>query len=161
MPYGAALAERSAPSSAASAGASAARLAQAGSNRSRYWAVALREAGRHPLQGIGAGGFGVAWLRERTIDERVQDAHSLYIETAAELGLVGLACLVALFGGVVAAARGAIGSDRVLAADPAAACLVWAVHAGVDWDWEMPGLTLVAVLLAGAVIARAAARRLE
>ena len=89
VPYGAAVAERSASTSASSAGASAGRLTQAGSNRRDYWAVALREVGRHPLKGIGAGGFGVAWLRERTIDERVQDAHSLYIETAAELGLVG------------------------------------------------------------------------
>ena len=154
VPYGAALAERSAPSSAASAGASAARLAQAGSNRSRYWAVALREAGRHPLKGIGAGGFGVAWLRERTIDERVQDAHSLYIETAAELGLVGLA-LLALFGaGLVAAARRAVVSDRVVAAGPAAAVLVWALHAGVDWDWEMPALTGVAIVLAGLLLGR-------
>ena len=102
--------------------------------------------------GIGAGGFGVAWLRERTIDERVQDAHSLYIETAAELGLVGLALLVTFLGGVVAAARRAIGSDRVLAAGPAAAGLVWALHAGVDWDWEMPALTGVAVLLAGILL---------
>jgi O-Antigen ligase len=154
VPYAAAIAERSASTAASSAGASVTRLTQAGSNRGRYWAVALREAGRHPLDGIGAGGFGVAWLRERTIDERVQDAHSLYIETAAELGLVGLAFLVALFGGVVAAARRAIGSDRVLAAGPAAACLVWAVHAGVDWDWEMPALTGIAVLLAGVLLGR-------
>jgi hypothetical protein len=31
----------------------------------------------------------------------------------------------------------------------------WAVHAGVDWDWEMPALTLVAVLLAGLLLAAA------
>ena len=32
---------------------------------------------------------------------------------------------------------------------------MWAVHAGVDWDWEMPALTLVAVLLAGLLLASA------
>ena len=68
-----------------------------------------------------------------TIDESVRDAHSLYLETAAELGLVGLAALLALFGGVVVAARRA----RTPAA--AAALAAWAVHAGVDWDWELPG----------------------
>jgi len=41
-----------------------------------------------------------------------------------------------------------------LAAGPAAACLVWAVHAGVDWDWEMPALTGIAVLLAGVLLGR-------
>jgi hypothetical protein len=152
VPYAAALAERSAPGTASSAGASATRLTQAGSNRGRYWAVAVRELGRHPFQGIGAGGFGVAWLRERTIDERVQDAHSLYIETAAELGLVGLALVAVFLGGVVAAARRALASDVAVAAGPAAAVLVWAVHAGLDWDWEMPALTGVAILLAGLLL---------
>jgi hypothetical protein len=28
-----------------------------------------------------------------------------------------------------------------------------AVHAGLDWDWEMPALALIAILLAGAVLA--------
>jgi hypothetical protein len=28
------------------------------------------------------------------------------------------------------------------------------VHAGLDWDWEMPSVTLVALLLAAAVIQR-------
>jgi O-antigen ligase len=154
VPYGAALAERSASTSAASAGASVARLTQAGSNRGRYWAVAVRELGRHPLEGIGAGGFGVAWLRERTIDERVQDAHSLYVETAAELGLVGLLLLAVFLGGVIAAARRAVRSDAAVAAGPAAAALAWAVHAGLDWDWEMPALTGVAILLAGLLLGR-------
>jgi hypothetical protein len=154
VPYAAAIAERSASTSAASAGASATRLTQAGSNRGRYWAVAVRELGRHPLHGIGAGGFGVAWLRERTIDERVQDAHSLYVETAAELGLAGLALLAVFLGGVGAAARRALDSDPVGAAGPAAAALAWALHAGLDWDWEMPALTGVAVLLAGLLLGR-------
>jgi hypothetical protein len=152
VPYAAAVTERSAGPAAAT-GASAARLTQAGSNRGRYWAVAVREVGRHPLHGIGAGGFGVAWLRERTIDERVQDAHSLYVETAAELGLVGLALLALFVGGVVAAARRALRSDRAVAAGPAAAVLAWALHAGLDWDWEMPALTGVAILLAGLLLA--------
>jgi hypothetical protein len=154
VPYGAAIAERSASTSAASASASAARLTQAGSNRGRYWAVAVREVGRHPLNGIGAGGFGVAWLRERTIDERVLDAHSLYVETAAELGLVGLGLLAVFLGGVVVAARRAVISDPVVAAGPAAAALAWALHAGLDWDWEMPALTGVAILLAGLLLGR-------
>ena len=85
----------------------------------------------------------------RTHAESVRDAHSLYLETAAELGLVGLAALLALLGGVAAAAR------RARAPAATAALAAWAVHAGVDWDWELPALTLVAVLLAGRVIAAA------
>ena len=36
-----------------------------------------------------------------------------------------------------------------------AALVVWAVHSAVDWDWEMPALTLIALVLAGSLIAGA------
>jgi hypothetical protein len=29
----------------------------------------------------------------------------------------------------------------------------WAVHAGLDWDWEMPAVTLPALALGAAAIA--------
>ena len=75
------------------------------SNRYAYWRVALDGFAGAPLQGHGAGSFGVLWLRDRTVPEVVRDAHSIWLETAAELGLVGLALLAALFGGIVLAAR--------------------------------------------------------
>ncbi len=126
-----------------------ARLVSVESNRYGYWRVAIGTFADHPLRGIGTGSFRVEWLLRRDHDETVRDAHSLYLETAAELGLPGLLALLALLGGVAAAARRA----RVPAAT--AALAAWAVHAGVDWDWELPALTLVAVLLAGRVIAAA------
>jgi hypothetical protein len=126
-----------------------ARLVSVESNRYGYWRVAVDAFADHPLRGIGTGSFRVEWLLRRDHDETVRDAHSLYLETAAELGLPGLVALLALLGGVAGAARRA----RVPAAT--AALAAWAVHAGVDWDWELPALTLVAVLLAGRVIAAA------
>ena len=88
------------------------------------------------------------------IDEVVRDAHSLELETFAELGLVGVALLAALLGGVGLSARAAHRLDPALAAGPAAALTAWAFHSAIDWDWEMPALTLVAVVLAGALLAR-------
>ncbi|MBX5442494.1 MAG: O-antigen ligase family protein [Solirubrobacteraceae bacterium] len=142
-------------------GASVERLASTGSNRYAYWRVALRTAADHPLGGVGAGGFRVEWLRERPFRESVRDAHSLYFETLAELGLVGFALLCALLAGVLLAVRRVLAADAALATGPAAALAVWAAHAGVDWDWELPALTLVAVALAGMLLAQAeaAARR--
>ena len=72
------------------------------------------------------------------------DAHSLYVETAAELGLVGLAALALFLGAIAACAARALRHDPALAAGPAAALAAFGFHAGLDWDWEMPALTLVA-----------------
>ncbi|MEA2124185.1 MAG: hypothetical protein QOI80_967, partial [Solirubrobacteraceae bacterium] len=37
------------------------------------------------------------------------------------------------------------------AAAASAAFVVWAVHAAVDWDWQMPAVTAPALLLATAL----------
>lgn len=131
----------------------ATRLSTVESNRYAYWRVALDTAADHPLAGTGSGSFGVQWLRHRDVDERVDDAHSLYLETAAELGLAGLICLGLFLGGLFAAARSALEADQALAAGPAAVLIAWAVHAGMDWDWEMPAVTLVMLAAAGLLLA--------
>ena len=137
-------------------GATAARLGSAESNRYAYWRVALDGFAARPLQGHGAGSFGVLWLRDRTVPEVVRDAHSLWLETAAELGLVGLALLAALVGGVAVAAARARRRAPAAVAGPAAALAVWTAHSAIDWDWELPGgATLTALVLAGLVLALA------
>jgi len=130
------------------------RFASVQSNRYAYWKVAARTFAEHPLAGVGSGGFQAEWLRGRPFREPVRDAHSLYLETPAELGLVGLALLLALVGSVAVAARRAAAPY----AGPIAALAAFALHAGVDWDWELPALTLVALVLAGLVLARSPAR---
>ena len=136
-------------------GATNQRLASLGSNRYGYWRVAVNTGLDHPLAGVGASGFRQAWLRERDVDEFVRDAHSLELETFAELGLIGVALLAALLGAVALAARAVHRADPLLVAGPIAALAVWTFHSAIDWDWEMPALTLVAVVLAGALLARA------
>jgi O-Antigen ligase len=140
-----------------SVGASNERFARLGSERYDYWKVAFDAGLDHPLRGIGASGFRVAWLEHRHSGETVRDAHSLEVETFAELGLVGVVLLAAFLGGVGGAAAAAHRADPQLAAGPAAALIVWALHSSLDWDWEMPGLTLVALVLAGTLLARAGA----
>jgi peptidoglycan/LPS O-acetylase OafA/YrhL len=157
LPFAAALADRS-DGGSQTFGASSSRLAAAGSNRSAYWRVAIRSWADHPLAGEGAGSFGETWLRERDIAERVRNAHSIELETASELGLVGLALLALIIGGVGLAARRLHGEDAALAAGPAAVLVAWLLHASVDWDWQVPALTGVAAILAGLIIARAGVR---
>jgi hypothetical protein len=134
-----------------SAGAS--RLVTLRSNRYAYWRVALRAFGDEPLRGVGAGGWSVYWLRYRTVFEAAKDAHSLPLQTAAELGVVGLALLAVFLAGVALAAARAMRTAPALAAGPVSAVVVYAAHAPLDWDWQMPALTLVAVVLAGALVA--------
>jgi hypothetical protein len=135
------------------------RLSSVGSNRYAYWKVAVHAGLEHPLAGVGASGFATQWLAHRTISDAAHDAHSLEIETFAELGLIGLALLATLFVGVGLAARGVQRADPALAAGPAAALAVWTLHSAIDWDWEMPALTLVGVILAGLLVARHEALR--
>jgi hypothetical protein len=125
------------------------RLASVQSNRYAYWKVAVETFADQPLTGEGSGGFRTAWLREREFRESVRDAHSLYLETAAELGLVGLLALGLLIAGCVLAASRA----GPTAAGSIAALAAFGLHAGIDWDWELPALTLVALALAAGLIA--------
>jgi hypothetical protein len=123
------------------------------SNRYAYWRVAVRAFAHEPLRGVGAGGWSVWWLRYRPFDEFAQDAHSLPLQTLAELGLVGIAALGALSAGIALAAREAHRLAPVRAAGPIAGVVAYAAHAPLDWDWQMPAVTVVALILAGTLLA--------
>jgi hypothetical protein len=134
-------------------GGGAGRLVTFTSNRYAYWGVALKAFGQEPLHGVGAGNWSVWWLKYRTVNEFATDAHSLPLETMAELGLVGLALLITVVAGVALAARTAHRHNWALAAGPIAGLVAYAAHAPLDWDWQMPAVTLIAIALAGAVLA--------
>ena len=123
--------------------------------RQDHWDVALRSFRSHRLKGVGAGTFEVQWLRSRPSIGAVKDAHSLYIEALGEVGLVGLILLVGAIGTILAAlASRARGHRRALFGAVFAASLMWAVHAGVDWDWELTAVSLWVFALAGIALAR-------
>ncbi len=136
------------------------RLTQVGNNgRIDEWNVAREAFGRHRLNGSGAGTFAVLWARERPTLLTVNDAHSLPLEVAAELGIVGVAllgvALLSLLGGVALRARG---PDRAAFAVVAAAGAAWLARACIDWDWEMPSLTMWVFALGGLALARPVGR---
>jgi O-antigen ligase len=129
-----------------------ARLTTARGSRSDLWRVAFDGFESDPLRGDGAGAFQIRWTRERDVDEDARDAHSLGFETLGELGLVGGLLLLAFLGAVVRAAIRARsrpgGLRRSEAAAAGAAAVVWVGHSMVDWDWQLPGLTCIALLTA-------------
>jgi O-antigen ligase len=135
-------------------GEGAARLTTlSGSSRADYWRVARQMVEDEPLLGTGAGSFRRRWYQDRAVPQPARDAHSLYLETLAELGPVGLVLLLAALGLPLAAALSARGEPLVAAAlGPYVAALA---HTGQDWDWELPAVFVpalacaVALLLAG------------
>ncbi|MCZ7588496.1 MAG: O-antigen ligase family protein [Gaiella sp.] len=120
--------------------------------RTAYWRAALEEAGSRPLLGSGAGSFHLTWERRGPDGLFVRDAHSVYAETLSELGPVGLALVLALVAIPISAAIRQR-SDPV-AAVAGAGFAVFAVHAGLDWDWEMPVVTLAGLGCAAVLLVR-------
>jgi O-antigen ligase len=140
------------------AGATAGRLTTTTSYRYEYWRVALRELGREPLRGLGAGGFRVAWLKQRPVAEAVRDTHSIELEMVAELGLVGLLAFAIMVGGAVVSGRDALRREPEVVAGMCAATVVWVLHASIDWDWQLPAVTLPALVLAAGLLAESERR---
>jgi O-antigen ligase len=110
-----------------------------GANRPHYWHVAWHEVELNPVLGSGAGTFERYWLLYRPVGSFARDAHSLYLETLAELGPIGLVLLLAALGLPLLVLRGR--RDPMLAT-AAAGYVAYLVHTGVDWDWELPVVTL-------------------
>jgi O-antigen ligase len=103
--------------------------------------------------GRGAGTFGQYWLEHRSSRFTVQDAHSLYLETLAELGIAGLAFLVVLF--AVPIAGGVYRRSEPLAAASLGGLAVYLAHASIEWDWELPAVTVAAILVAAGLVTTA------
>jgi hypothetical protein len=80
----------------------------------------------------------------------VRDAHGLFIETLAELGPLGLALLLVTLAVPVYALRVARRHPLVPAAF--GAYVAYIVHTGVDWDWELPAVTLAGLLCGAAIL---------
>ncbi len=66
-----------------------------GSGRYQYWSAAVEAFVSQPAVGIGAGGYEAWWDDHGTLYQSIRDAHSLPLETLAELGVLGLALVVA------------------------------------------------------------------
>ncbi len=128
-----------------------------GNGRWQYWSAAVDANASEPLVGIGPGTYELWWDREGTLPGTVRDAHSLYLETFGELGVIGLVLIggflaaVVMFGCLRALGRGSE-SQRAPAAALTAALIAFAAAAAVDWSWEIAVLPIAFLLLAAAVL---------
>jgi hypothetical protein len=133
----------------------AARLSSLSGSRYLYWKTAIKAFDARPATGTGAGTFEFWSNGHGGGSEFVRDAHNIWLENMAELGLPGLLLIVAVgiaaIGVPVAVRRRA---RRSVTAGGAAAflavVLVYLLHASVDWMWESTAATVFA--LAGVAV---------
>ena len=126
------------------------------SGRYQYWQAAVDAEKTDPLRGIGPGTFEYWYSQHGTYPGFVRDAHSLYIETLGELGIVGF-LLIGGFSLVILA----IGAGRALRGPPDARLGIAAATAGcaafmgtamVDWTWELGVLPVTFLALAALAV---------
>jgi hypothetical protein len=130
----------------------------AGSHRYQYWVAAFHAFESKPLTGIGPGTYQFYWAQHGSIYEFIRNAHSLYLETLAEAGLVGFVLiagfLLVLVGtGVVRALDATVRSRRrAIVAAATASLLAFLAAAAYDWVWQLPAAALVALLLGAGIL---------
>ncbi|UGS34608.1 O-antigen ligase family protein [Capillimicrobium parvum] len=127
------------------------RLTSLSGTRRLLWTAALDSFTDRPLAGIGAGTFEFAWNRDPHRSGHVLDAHSLYLEALAELGIPGALMVIAALAALLAGALRSIrrqtdDTARAVAAGCAVAFVVFCVTAGVDWMWESTAVTCLALV---------------
>jgi hypothetical protein len=160
------------------------RLTSVGSVRARYWNESYKIWKAHKGKGVGAGGYATARLRYRTDRLAVRHAHGYVVQTAADLGLIGLGVSFALLlawalatgrtlgwrlpvpaGAARLLRRGppapaaplprlTFGPEHVAMATLATIALIFGVHSFIDWTWFVPGTLVIALLAAGWVAGR-------
>jgi hypothetical protein len=130
-------------------------LSAGGSNRGQYWEAALNAFASSPVTGIGAGNFVLYWNQHPQLRLPVVNAHSLYLETLAELGIAGLALVL---GFLVTAARDGWRGRRTDPGGEAAPLLAvfaaGALTAGLEWTWQIPAAFAPVIVVAGLMTAR-------
>jgi hypothetical protein len=132
----------------------------ANNGRIDQWEVALNGFEDAPLRGDGAGMYDLRWARDRPNPGTVTDAHSLYIEVLGELGIVGLLLLAVSLLMIFAAAMARVKRpNRSVYAAVLAGLVTWGLHAGIDWDWEMPAVTLWVFATGGVMLSRSERER--
>ena len=128
------------------------RLFDLSSNgRFGLWSTAWETFSDHRVIGVGGGTYWQEWVESWRGFFASTEAHSVYAETLAELGIIGLVLLVVVlvppFAGAVRARR------SPLVPFAFAAFVGWVVHAGVDWDWELMGVSGAALICGVGLIA--------
>ena len=121
-------------------------LSGSGNGRWQYWSAAFDEFKDDPLVGGGAGSFREWWEAAPRRHVISLDAHSLYLETLGELGLIGFVLVARRPGSSALSQASAVarsnpghGAEGPALARPFAA---YSSPLGVDWMWELTAVVM-------------------
>ena len=128
-----------------------------GNGRAQLWAVGGRNFARHPMVGSGVGSFATTWYQHRSIGLNTLWAHSLAIQVASELGVVGVLLLVVTLVPPVLAGISLRGGGVSLLSG---AYVAFALHLEGDWDWQEPGVVAAGLLVGVSLLVAARSVRL-
>ena len=136
-----------------------------GNGRYQYWQSALDANETAPWQGIGPGTFEFWWARHGTDPGFIRDAHTLYFETLAETGIVGLALLGGLLAFLLVAAivrsRRAPVELRIAIAAAVGGLAAFLTSAAFEWVWEMAAIACVVMALGAVIVAGRGSHKAE
>jgi hypothetical protein len=132
-------------------------------NRWVWWKEAAGAWTDKPVGGWGAGSFPVTHLLYREVELDVQQPHNVPLQFLAETGIVGAALGMGALGFLLFAAFARVrampdGRERDIAVALFAGAVAWLVHGVVDFDWDIPGVTIPALVFMGVLVAIPARR---
>ena len=136
-----------------------ARLVSSNSgNRWVWWKEAVGAWSDKPLQGWGAGSFSVTHKLYRDVELPVVQPHNMPLQFLAETGIVGALLVSGALGLLLFSALARVrsmsnGRERDIAVALFAGAAGWVVHGLVDWDWDIPGVTVPALIFLGLLVA--------
>jgi tetratricopeptide (TPR) repeat protein len=128
-------------------------LSASGQGRYYLWEVAWEDFVSHPVLGVGTSNFEATYYRQRApgSPSPVRQPHMLALEVLSERGIVG----GTLFFGFLSVCVVAGLRERLRRLSPegkaevgalAAAVAYWLVHSSAEWFWQLPAVTLPAMI---------------
>ncbi len=123
--------------------------------RLSFWRSALAIFRDHPLVGTGPWTYGVVHTRyQDDVRFYASDAHNLYLQTAAEMGVVGLLALIVLMLAIASSWLRALRAVRGSSAYPLVAgvglgLVAFFLHSALDVNWAFPANPALAFAMVG------------
>ncbi len=134
-------------------------MSAGGSGRYTLWQVAGRDFAANPVLGVGTHNYEATYYQSRdSIVGWVRQPHILPLEVLSERGVVGGLFFFGFLGVCVAAGLWKHLSDlnsegKAQVGAVLAAVVYWLTHSSIEWFWQMPAVTIPAMIYLAMLVA--------